>query len=106
MTLLPDAKLPLECLGNQWHAVITPQPPNDRWLSFGQPMKLHGEGLRNPDVASGAWTATPQDAESQCRARSSALWSARVRLARRRYRKVQADNSFHFACCHSSSRSR
>jgi hypothetical protein len=76
MTLLPDAKLPLECLGNQWHAVITPQPPNDRWLSFGQPMKLHGEGLRNPDVASGAWTATPQDAESQCRAEQRAVVSA------------------------------
>jgi hypothetical protein len=31
-------------------------------------MTLHGEGLRNPNVASGAWIATPQDAKSTCRA--------------------------------------
>jgi hypothetical protein len=68
MTWPPDAKMPLVCLGDQWQAVTTPQPPNDRWLSFGPPMTLHGEGLRNPSVASGNWTATPQDQNSQCRA--------------------------------------
>jgi hypothetical protein len=31
-------------------------------------MTLHGEGLRNPSVASGNWTATPQDPTSRCRA--------------------------------------
>jgi hypothetical protein len=68
MTWPPDGKSPLECLNNQWQAVVTPQPPNDRWLSFGPPMTLHGQGLRNPNVASGDWIATPQDANSSCRA--------------------------------------
>ena len=68
MTWPQDAKMPLVCLDDQWQSVTTPQPPNDRWLSFGPPMTLHGEGLRNPSVASGNWTATPQDPSSQCRA--------------------------------------
>jgi hypothetical protein len=68
MTWPRDDKSPMECLDNHWQGVTTPQPPNDRWLSFGPPMTLHGEGLRNPNVASGAWIATPQDAKSTCRA--------------------------------------
>jgi hypothetical protein len=76
MTWPPGARSPLRCQGDQWQAVTTPQPPNDRWLSFGPPMMLHGEGLRNPDVASGGWTATPQDAEGQCRAVQQAVVSA------------------------------
>jgi hypothetical protein len=31
-------------------------------------MLLHGEGLRNPSVKSGEWTATPQDPNTKCRA--------------------------------------
>jgi hypothetical protein len=76
MTWLPDDTSPLECLNNQWQAVTSPQPPNDRWLTLGPPITLHGEGLRNPNVASGAWTATPQDAASQCRAEQQAVVSA------------------------------
>jgi len=68
MTWPRDGNSPLECLDNHWQGVTTPQPPNDRWLSFGPPITLHGEGLRNPNVASGNWTATPQDANSSCRA--------------------------------------
>jgi hypothetical protein len=68
MTMLPDNRLPLECINHQWQALTTPQPPNDRWLSFGPPITLHGEGLRDPNVASGDWIATPQDANSSCRA--------------------------------------
>ena len=61
MTWAPGAKMPLVCRAQQWQLVATPQPPNDRWLSYGPAMTLHGEGLRNPNVASGDWTATPQD---------------------------------------------
>lgn len=39
-------------------------------------MTLHGEVLRNPDVASGAWTAIPQDADSQCRVEQRPVVSA------------------------------
>ncbi|MEN3319456.1 MAG: hypothetical protein V7643_2857 [Mycobacterium sp.] len=73
MTWPPDDKSPLECLDKQWQAVTTPQPPNDRWFSFGPPLTLHGEGLRNPNVASGDWSATPRDANSNCRAEQRAV---------------------------------
>lgn len=76
MTRPPHADVPLACLDNQWQSVNTPQPPNDRWLSFGPTMTLHGQGMRNPDVAAGAWTATPQDADSRCRAEQRAVVSA------------------------------
>jgi hypothetical protein len=78
MTWPPDAKLPLVCQDGLWHTVTTPQPPNDRWLSFGPPMALHGEGRRNPDVASGDWAATPQDSASRCRAEQSTVVSPGV----------------------------
>jgi hypothetical protein len=78
MTWLPDAKMPLECLNDQWQAVTTPQPPNDKWLSFGPTMTLHGEGMRNPSVQSGNWTATPQDPNSQCRAEQQSVVSPGV----------------------------
>jgi len=73
MTWPPGDKAPLVCLGNQWQAVAAPQPPNDRWLSYGPTITLHGEGLRNPNVASGDWTATPRDANSSCRAEQRAV---------------------------------
>lgn len=73
MTWLPDDSSALECLSNQWQVVTSPQPPNDRWLSFGPPMTLHGDGLRNPNVASGSWTAVPQDSSSNCRAEQRAV---------------------------------
>jgi hypothetical protein len=78
MTLPADAKSPLQCLADQWQTVTAPQPPNDRWLSFGPPITLHGEGLRNPDVAAGAWTAAPQDANTTCRAEQRAVVEAGV----------------------------
>jgi hypothetical protein len=73
MTWPTDAKSPLECLDNQWQTITSPQPPNDRWLSFGPPIVLHGEGLRNPNVASGNWTAIPQDSNSSCHAEQRAV---------------------------------
>jgi hypothetical protein len=78
MTRLADGRTVLECLDNHWQAVTTPQPPNDRWLSFGPTVTLHGEGLRNPDVASGNWTATPQDPDTSCRAEQRAVVEAGV----------------------------
>jgi hypothetical protein len=68
MTWPQGAKMPLVCTNQQWQSVTTPQPPGDRWLSYGPPMLLHGEGMRNPSVKSGDWNATPQDPNTQCRA--------------------------------------
>ncbi len=74
MTWPPDNNTsPLVCLNSQWQSLATPQPPNDRWLSYGPPIALHGEGLRNPNVASGDWTATPLDSTSACRAEQRAV---------------------------------
>ena len=73
MTQPLDAKMPLVCRSNQWQPVTTPQPPNDQWLSYGPAMTLHGEGLRNPSIRSGNWTATPQDSSSHCRAEQQAV---------------------------------
>jgi hypothetical protein len=78
MTWPADAKMPMECLNGQWQAVTLPQPPNDRWLSFGPAITLHGEGQRNPSVQSGNWTATPQDPASQCRAEQQSVVSPGV----------------------------
>lgn len=36
-------------------------------------MTLHGEGRRNPDVRSGGWTATPQSADTRCRAEQTTV---------------------------------
>jgi hypothetical protein len=78
MTWLPGDITPLDCLANQWQTVTDPQPPNDRWLSFGPTMTLHGQGMRNPNVTSGEWTATPQDSNSTCRAEQRAVVEAGV----------------------------
>ena len=73
MTRPPDDTSTLVCLNGQWQSLTTPQPPNDRWLSYGPPMTLHGEGLRNPNVASGDWTAVPLDSNGTCRAEQRAV---------------------------------
>ncbi|HZQ31877.1 MAG TPA: hypothetical protein VFB19_09095 [Mycobacterium sp.] len=82
MTWPPNDKLPLVCAnqpgGYRWTALTEPPAPSDRWLSYGPPMRLHGEGLQNPSVTSGNWTATPQDPNSQCRAEQLAVVKAGV----------------------------
>ena len=78
MTWPSSAKMPLVCQDGQWRTVTSPQPPSDRWLSYGPEMTLHGEGRRNPNVRSGVWTATPQDSTSQCHAEQSAVVSPGV----------------------------
>jgi hypothetical protein len=78
MTWPPDSKTPLVCVTGQWQTVTSPQAPNDRWLSFGPAMTLHGQGMRNPSVESGNWIATPQDPGSQCRAEQKTVVSPGV----------------------------
>jgi hypothetical protein len=78
MTWPTDATMPLVCIDEQWQAVTSPQPPNDRWLSVGPAITLHGEGMRNPNVASGEWTATPREPGSQCRAEQRTVVSPGV----------------------------
>jgi len=78
MTWPTDATMPLVCLNGQWQVVTSPPPPNDKWLSAGPAMTLHGEGLRNPSLASGAWTAVPQDSTSTGRAEQRAVVDAGV----------------------------
>jgi len=51
MTWPSDARMPLVCANGQWQTVTSPQPPNDRWLSYGS--RDH--------------TARPGDAEPQRR---------------------------------------
>jgi hypothetical protein len=78
MTWPSDDQMPLECASGQWQTVLSPPPPNDRWLSVGPTMTLHGQGLRNPSVTSGDWVATPLDAGSRCRAEQRAVVEAGV----------------------------
>jgi hypothetical protein len=68
-----DAKMPLVCTGGSWQSETTPQPPNDRWLSVGPPILLHGGGRQNPDVQSGDWTATPRSVDTRCRAEQTTV---------------------------------
>jgi hypothetical protein len=73
----PDGTAPLACTGGpagyQWSTVDSPYPVSARWVSFGPPMKLHGEGLRNAAIQSGDWTATPLDPDSRCGAEQIAV---------------------------------
>ena len=82
MTLLPDQTTYVACrpsgLGYSWTAVQTPFPPNDIWLSYGSPISLHGQGMRNPNLSSGRWTATPRSAEATCRVTQTTVVEAGV----------------------------
>lgn len=77
MTWPLDGTAPLVCAGRpagyQWTTVDSPYPVSDRWVSFGPPMKLHGEGLRNASIQSGDWTATPLDPDARCGAEQIAV---------------------------------
>ena len=81
MTLLPDQTF-VTCrqvgLGYAWVPEQTPFPPNDTWWSYGPPITLHGQGMRNPNLSSGRWTATPQDPESTCQATETTVVEAGV----------------------------
>lgn len=85
MTLLPDEITYVACQNNgfgfAWTPVQTPFPPNDKWLSYGPPITLHGQGMRNPNLSSGRWTATPQNPESTCKATETTVVEAGVLAA-------------------------
>ena len=83
MTSAPDDNMPLLCAEQpngayEWKSVTSPYPVSDRWLTYGPELKLHGEGLRDGRIKSGDWIATPQDANTQCRARQIAVVDAGV----------------------------
>lgn len=77
-TMPTGQSLPLVCAAGRWSAVTVPGDPSDRWVSYGPAMALHGEGLRNPNLASGTWTATPLDPGTRCTATQQAVVSAGV----------------------------
>jgi len=83
MTLLPDEQTYVVCQGGiaarfAWTQAPTPFEPNDQWLSYGPVITLHGQGMRNPNLTSGLWTATPQDSETVCRAQQETVIEAGV----------------------------
>lgn len=75
MTQISDGSF-LDCPDGTWTQYTGPYPSSDRWFSYGPAVKLHGQGLRNPQILSGAWLATPQDADSVCSASQAAVVSA------------------------------
>lgn len=77
-TLPFGRSLALVCQGQRWQATTAPGDPSDRWVSFGPAMALHGEGLRNPNLTAGSWTATPLDPDTRCAATQQAVISAGV----------------------------
>lgn len=82
MTLLPDGTTYAACQvsgnGHSWVPVETPFPPNDVWFSYGPAITLHGQGMRNPNLESGVWTATPRDPDTTCRVAQTTVVEAGV----------------------------
>ena len=82
MTLLPDQTTYVVCAQSgpdyTWTPVQTPFSPNELWLSYGPAINLHGQGMRNPNLTSGQWTATPRDPQSACRVTQTTVVEAGV----------------------------
>lgn len=80
MTLLPDAQTYAICQevvdSAVWADVPVPFDPSDTWFSYGPTITLHGQGMRNPNLRSGRWTATPQDPGSACRVQQQTVVEA------------------------------
>jgi hypothetical protein len=66
----------LQCVGGSWRPFTDVYPSSDRWLSYGPAVALHGQGMRNPEILSGPWTARPLTADATCRAEQAAVVSA------------------------------
>jgi len=83
MTLLPDGQTYVVCQEGilslfAWQAAPVPFEPSSAWLSYGPAINLHGQAMRNPNLSSGQWTATPQDPETVCRAQQQTVVEAGV----------------------------
>lgn len=85
MTLLPDEQTYAVCqesvAGYAWSAVQTPFEPHGSWLSYGPPITLHGQAMRNPNLSAGRWTGAPQDPAAVCRAVQQTVVEAGVLAA-------------------------
>lgn len=66
----------VQCAAGRWAVYAGPYPSSDRWLSAGDGLDLHGQGMRNPELLSGPWTGIPQDPAARCRAEQTAVGSA------------------------------
>jgi hypothetical protein len=75
LTKLPDGGV-LTCSGGTWTPYDGPYPSSDIWVSDAAGISLHGQGLRNPEIVSGQWTATPLDPAAACAATQSAVVAA------------------------------
>lgn len=80
LTQLPDGQTYLECNNAagryQWSEFTSPYASSDRWYSYGPAVNLHGQGLRNPQILSGSWTAYPQEEGTLCSAQQAAVVGA------------------------------
>lgn len=78
MTQLPDQTTYVICRqpGPVWTTAPVPFPPNDTWLSYGPPITLHGQGMRNPNLTSGSWRATPRNPGTACRVTQTTVVAA------------------------------
>lgn len=63
----------VQCGGGRWAVFGGPYPSGGRWVSTDTGLRLHGQGLRNPEMLSGPWTAYPQDPDTACRAEQTAV---------------------------------
>lgn len=83
MTLLPDGQTYVVCRNEiaaryAWMAAPIAFDPGAMWLSYGPAITLHGQGMRNPNLSSGQWTATPLDPETVCRVQQETVVEAGV----------------------------
>jgi hypothetical protein len=75
LTKIPDGSV-LTCTAGTWTPYDGPYPSSDVWVSDTAGISLHGQGLRNPEIMSGQWTATPLDPAATCSATQSAVVAA------------------------------
>ena len=75
LTKLPDRTV-LTCSGGTWTTFDGPYPSSATWVSDDAGIQLHGQGLRNPEILSGAWTATPLDPAAVCAVEQASVVSA------------------------------
>ena len=75
LTKLPDRTV-LTCAGGVWAPFGGPYPSSGIWVSDDAGITLHGQGLRNPEIMSGAWTGTPLDPAAVCGVEQAAVVSA------------------------------